>query len=276
MLENHSYHELIGPPRSAAAQQAPYLNHLAALCGLATNYHNVTHPSLPNYLAATGGSTFGITYDCQGCATSGPSIFSQIASAGGSWAVYAESMPAACQTTDDLAEEYTAHHNPPIFYRNLRSTCPANDRPMGTPMRGPLAEALRTGKLANYVFLAPNRCNDMHDCSIRTGDTWVAWWMNAILASHVYRTQPTAIFITFDEGNGGTIGRGEVCHQHPTDESCHIPLIVVSRYVRAHSRDNQSMDHYALLRASEQMLGLAPLANAATAPNMLPRFGLGR
>jgi phosphatidylinositol-3-phosphatase len=274
MLENHSYHELIGPPHSAAAQQAPYLNRLADSCGLATNYHNVTHPSLPNYLAATGGSTFGITYDCQGCATSAPSIFSQVASAGRSWAVYAESMSTPCRATDDLAVEYTAHHNPPIFYRSLRSSCPAHDLPMGTPRHGRLATALRTGKLATYVFMAPNRCNDMHDCSIHTGDTWLAWWMNTILSSRVYRTQPTAIFITVDEGNGGTIGRGEICRQHPTDESCHIPLIIVGRDVRRHSRDNQPMDHYALLRASEQLLGLPPLASAASAPDMLPQFGL--
>src|SRR5919109_3419040 len=60
-LENHSYEQLIGPPGSPAAAGAPYLNALAARCGLATNYHNITHPSLPNYLAATAGSTLGVS-----------------------------------------------------------------------------------------------------------------------------------------------------------------------------------------------------------------------
>ena len=49
-MENHSYGDIIGN-----TSQAPYINSLAADCGLATNYHNITHPSLPNYLAATSG-----------------------------------------------------------------------------------------------------------------------------------------------------------------------------------------------------------------------------
>src|SRR5690349_4616970 len=48
-MENRSYTSVAG------SSQAPYLNSLAAQCGLATNYHNLTHPSLPNYLGATSG-----------------------------------------------------------------------------------------------------------------------------------------------------------------------------------------------------------------------------
>jgi phosphatidylinositol-3-phosphatase len=36
-MENHSYSEIIGSP------QAPYINGLAGECGLATNYHNISH-----------------------------------------------------------------------------------------------------------------------------------------------------------------------------------------------------------------------------------------
>lgn len=48
-MQNHSYGDIIGSP------QAPYLNSLAAECGPAANYHNISHPSLPNYLGATSG-----------------------------------------------------------------------------------------------------------------------------------------------------------------------------------------------------------------------------
>src|ERR1700734_1405909 len=51
-LENHSYGAILG------SSQAPYFNTLAKDCGLATNYHNVTHPSLPNYIAATSGISY--------------------------------------------------------------------------------------------------------------------------------------------------------------------------------------------------------------------------
>src|SRR5690242_7411502 len=49
MEENKSFGDIIG--RSSA----PYLNGVARACGLATNYRGVTHPSHPNYMAATGG-----------------------------------------------------------------------------------------------------------------------------------------------------------------------------------------------------------------------------
>jgi hypothetical protein len=67
--------------------------------GLAANYHNITHPSLPNYLAATSGlslaSLIPFTSDCPPageCTTDAPSIFAQ----GESWKAYEESMPSVC------------------------------------------------------------------------------------------------------------------------------------------------------------------------------------
>ncbi len=53
-MENHSYSDIIGN-----TAQAPYINSLASSCGVATDYHNTTHPSLPNYLAATSGLSHG-------------------------------------------------------------------------------------------------------------------------------------------------------------------------------------------------------------------------
>ena len=61
VMENHEYGSVIG---SAAA---PYFNGLAQRYGLATNSYAIRHPSLPNYLVLTGGSTFSITNDCTNC-----------------------------------------------------------------------------------------------------------------------------------------------------------------------------------------------------------------
>src|ERR1043166_6501543 len=61
VFENHKFEQIIGN------SDAPYFNKLADKYGLATSYEAVSHPSLPNYLALTGGSTFGITSDCTDC-----------------------------------------------------------------------------------------------------------------------------------------------------------------------------------------------------------------
>ena len=53
LMENHSYSQIIGSPN------APYINQVASECGLATNYFAISHPSLPNHIALTSGSTRG-------------------------------------------------------------------------------------------------------------------------------------------------------------------------------------------------------------------------
>jgi len=55
MEENLSYKSAIGNGN------APYLNMLASDCALATNFHNETHPSQPNYMAATSGLATGVS-----------------------------------------------------------------------------------------------------------------------------------------------------------------------------------------------------------------------
>jgi hypothetical protein len=51
MMENHATNQIIGNKA-----HAPFINQLARRYSLATNYHGVTHPSLPNYLAAISGT----------------------------------------------------------------------------------------------------------------------------------------------------------------------------------------------------------------------------
>src|ERR1700676_1775414 len=48
VMENHSYDSVIG---------LPYIHTLASSATTLTNYHASAHPSLPNYLALTSGST---------------------------------------------------------------------------------------------------------------------------------------------------------------------------------------------------------------------------
>jgi hypothetical protein len=126
VLENHAYSEIIGN-----TSQAPYLNQLAGLYGVANNYVAVTHPSLPNYLALTGGDTFGVTSDCTTCYVSAPNLVTdRIEPSGRTWRAYLENLPAACQLGD--AYPYAQKHNPFVYYTDLRSTqaCASNVVPM--------------------------------------------------------------------------------------------------------------------------------------------------
>src|SRR3954469_1574465 len=79
----------------------PYLASLARTYGHTTHYRAIRHPSLPNYLAIAGGSTFGVVNDAGPARhrLSGPSVFDRAIAAGSTAKTYAEAMPSNCSLT---------------------------------------------------------------------------------------------------------------------------------------------------------------------------------
>jgi phosphatidylinositol-3-phosphatase len=248
-MENKPYGSVIGNAR------APYENVLAKQCGIAADYHGIRHPSLPNYLAATGGSTFGVRDDAGPSAhpISADSIFGQLDRAGLTWRSYEESMPRNCDAS--AASPYAVKHNPAAYFTAIRASCAVND----IPLTGNLDRDIVAGKLPSFSFVTPNLCNDTHDCSVRTGDSWLATWIPKILAGPNYRAGDTLVVLTWDEG----VGSGN-----------QIPTIVIAPSVRPGTVAEPRLDHYALLRTTEDLLGLARLGAAASAPSLAAAFGL--
>jgi phospholipase C len=263
-MENHGYRDIIGN-----AKQAPYINALAAGCGVATDYHATTHPSLPDYLAATSGLAQSdlpvLSYlDCNPsavCGTSAASVFGQ----GETWKSYAESMPSNCDKSN--SGEYSVRHNPAAYYKRL-SGCASRDVPYRQ-----LAADLAAGALPAFSFITPNLTDDMHDGTIAQGDTWLARHLPAILGSKEYRAGSTAVFITWDEGSGGYPAQ-DCDDSSATDASCHVPTIVISPSTPAGTRSGAFFSHYSLLATTEQLLHLPRLRSAATAATMTAAFRL--
>jgi phosphatidylinositol-3-phosphatase len=259
-MENHSYGDIIGSP------DAPYINSLAAECGLATNYHNISHPSLPNYIAGTSGLSLSaikkFKSDCnpsKHCSTSAPSIFGQL----DSWKAYEESMTTNCEQAND--GEYAVRHNPPPYYTSL-TNCATNDVPYGT-----LASDLASGTLPAFSFVTPNVIDDMHDGTVAQGDSWLAANVPAILNSTAYQSGNVALFITWDEGEGG---KSDDCATNTTDIGCHVATLVISPSTVAGTQSATLFNHYSLLATTEQLLGLPALGEAAGATSMLTDFSL--
>jgi phosphatidylinositol-3-phosphatase len=263
-MENHSLGDIIGN-----TSQAPYINSIAASCGLATDYHVTTHPSLPNYLSATSGIAQGslpiTTYlDCDVsviCDMTVGSIFGQ----GESWKAYAESMPSNCDKSS--SGEYKASHNPAVYYTTL-SGCASKDVSYTQ-----LATDLAGNALPAFSFVTPNLIDDMHDGTIADGDSWLSKNLPVILNSQEYQSGSTAVFITWDEGSGGY--PIEDCDDTGvTDTSCIVPTIVISPTTPAGTRSGSFFDHYSLLATTEALLGLPKLASASSAPTMTAAFHL--
>lgn len=249
VMENHDFAQVAG--------HSAYLNGLAARCGLATDHHGVSHPSLPNYIALTSGGTQGITTDCTSCSTGAASIFGQVGDGG--WKSYEEGMPSA-GFTGASSGRYVKRHNPPAYFTAVASAYKTRSVPMGTVASGALATDLRTGDLPKFAFLTPDLCNDEHDCDVSTGDAWLASWVPAILASPAYQAGNTALFVTYDEDDNLAAN--------------HVYTVVVAPSVRPGTSAPDRFDHYALLATMEDMLGLPRLGSAAQAPTMRAAFNL--
>jgi hypothetical protein len=240
VLENVGY-SIVG------SSSAPFMNRLALSCGLATNDLAVAHPSLPNYIALTSGSTQGITDDAEPSAhrLSVPSIFSQLK---GDWRALEESMPSSCDRV--TSGNYAARHNPAVYYANLTSTCARNDVPLTLPLN--LA--------STFTFITPNICDDMHSCPVATGDAWLQRMVPMILSSTQYQSGSLVLFITFDENDAEATNR--------------VPTVVIAPSVPRGSRVGASLNHYSLLRTTEEILGLPLLGGARSARSMSGSFHL--
>ena len=250
-FENHGARQVVG------SGSAPFMTALARGCGLSRNYHGIAHPSLPNYIAATSGlagdalSRFANDCNATGpCVVGADSIFAEAPS----WGAYAESMPRPC--THWFAGLYAASHDPAVYYTAL------DDCPMHAVGLRPLFDDLAADRLPAFAFVTPNMCHSMHNCSVGTGDAWLRRILPRIVTSPPYQEGRTAIFVTFDESDRGSADN-------------RVATIVVSPSTVPGTRSNERFDHYALLRTTEEMLGIPHLlGRAAHAPSMRAAFHL--
>jgi hypothetical protein len=260
-FENQNPRHALGGTATAA---------LAARCGSTSSYFGLTHPSLPNYLAAVSGSTQGIVRNCF-CTVSAPSLMSQASS----WRLYAESMPYNCDPTDD--PPYQAHHNVAIHFQMI--DCTANDVPLTH-----LMPDLAARRLPEFSFILPDACHSMHfaktGCqrrltrrlAIRSGNTWLHTVLAPVIRSRAYRGGHTAIFIAWDEGQPVT-DTGERCLKTLSPD-CRTAVIAIAPSVVPGTIATTRYAPYSLLRTTEALLGLPLLGGAESARSMRAAFNL--
>jgi phosphatidylinositol-3-phosphatase len=239
---------------TAVVGHAPYLTRLARRGGLATRSYAIRHPSLPNYLALTGGSTFGIASDCTSCHVPGAGIAGQLDAAGVSWRAYMEDLPRPC-FRGASAGGYAKKHDPFLYYDGL----PGCRRVVGF---GALTRDLRRGTMPTYAFVSPNLCHDGHDCPLSVADRFLSGFVPPLeraLGPHGY------LVLTWDEGasDAGCCGAAH---------GGRIATLVVGPDVRPGARLRAPVDHYGTLATIEDSLRLSRLGGARGARTLRPLF----
>ena len=234
----------------------PYLYSLAQRFAYADNYLAIRHPSLPNYLAIAGGDTFGVTDDAAPAShpLSGQSVFGQAIASARTAAVYAESMPGNCVQSSNGG--YAVKHNPWPYFVDERAACNTFD----TPETG-FGAAVDANALPNAGMLIPNTCNDAHDCSLSTADSWLKNRLPHILASSDFTSGKLAVVVTADEDDN-------------TSGNKVLTVVLHASLDGSHKVVSTALTHYSLSRLYSQTTGAAPLRKAAAAPDMAQAFGL--
>ena len=247
MLENHGFDQIIG------SANAPFINSLVRKGLLFSDYHGVTHPSQPNYIALFSGSPQGVTGDkCLQSVTpyTTPNLGASLIKAGYTFKGYAQTMPSIgflpCfykMSELNKAYLYGRKHCPWVNWQgDKKNNLPAS---VSLPMT---AFPSNFAKLPTLAFVIPDMDHDMHNIgkrgdafAIKMGDTWLK--DNLSTYADWAMKHNSLLIITFDEDNF-TVKN-------------HIPTIFVGPMVKG-GTTNQNANHYDLHRTIEAMYGLEP------------------
>jgi phospholipase C len=230
VMENRSYDQALAGGYTAT---------LANRYAVATDYHGVSHPSLPNYLAMTSGSTWGVADDGWHPLPKG-GLGSQLAAGGISWRAYMEGMSRTCMSSP---YPYALKHDPFAYYG---ASCPKEVVPFTS-----FAADMAGGDVPDFVWITPGLCHDGHDCSTGVADQWLAQVVPQIEATDAWKSDGLLV-ITWDEGE---------------DSANHI-LTLFIQPGGTHETSSHAYDHYSLLATIEDRFGLARLGQAKNATAM--------
>ena len=257
-----------------------YMNRLRKQGVFLANSYGVTHSSQPNYIASTGGDTFGFIDDDPGWAKwiyttdldhDAPpvsTIVDLLEAQGLTWKAYAEDIQPADIVTTGRVPPFP-QDPPPGTFPFARKHVPFLSYPsiMSVPERvanivdaAQFAADLESGSLPHYSWFTPNLINDGH--SLTSGEKHVdpgdqdrhvnidniAHFLQGFLGDDpIARFPPeTLIVVTFDEA-------------YPYYDPYEIYTLLIGDMLPAGTTRTEPYNHYSLLRSVEVNFGLGSL-----------------
>ena len=245
LMENKNLNEVYGP--------APYMTQLADNYSFSEGWASITNPSQPNYIAILGGSTFGVSGDGNHLNLNHPTMVDVLENTSKTWKAFAENASGTgCSINPPRGED----HFPFLSYTTITS----NSARCANLLPGSYNEvisALNEG--TNFIWLTPNDCNNMHSCSVATGDAWIQSWVPNLLLAMAGKN--AALIIMFDEA-----------YTSPP----YIYMSFSGPATKLAYTSNASYTHYSLLKLIEDVWGGGNLGQGdVTAPSPLEFFNAG-
>lgn len=250
---------------------APQLAALKSKYATGADYHGVTHPSVPNYLALTSGDTQGAMCDCSTdvtqpvctsancngvlgscyCGTNAKSIADQLEAGTMSWQAFGENMGTPCNPVD--AGNYTAKHVPFLYYTGVLNDA-ARCRQHVVDL-----SSFDPNNPPRFSFIVPNTVHDMEDPrpataqNILNGDGWIGPQVSAITSSSAYKRGGLLVVVWDEDDASGGVGG--------SDDP--IPIFLMSPFAKSNDYvSTLRADHYSMLATLEDGLMLPRIGNA--------------
>src|SRR2546425_2232335 len=245
LMENQNLNDVYGP--------AAYMTQLADLYSFSEGWASITNPSQPNYIAILGGSTFGVGGDGNHPNLNHPTMVDILENTSKTWKAFAEDASGSgCSLNPPRGED----HFPFLSYTTIRN----NSARCANLLPGSSNEVISAFNAGtNFIWLTPNDCNNMHSCSVATGDAWIQSWVPNLLTAMAGKK--AALIIMFDEA-----------YTSP-------PLIYMGfsgPATKLAYKSTASYNHYSLLKLLEDVWGGGNLGQGdVTAPSPLEFFNSG-
>lgn len=277
LMENQGIFDICrdSPPPCLTSGPAPYMAGLANAYGIGSQYLSIINTSQPNYIALIGGSTLGCT--SSGCPTiTAPNLVDRFESAGLTWKGYFENQNVAAGCDANTHEPYDPIHNPFITFQDISTnTARCNQLVLANPSSCGVTDCilindLNSGSAPNFMWLTPNDCNDMRgasgicSASISTGDNYLKSLVPNILSSSTFKTGRSALFITFDEGNG-------YCPLNGSSESC-VYSVWAGPAAKTSFGTTNLYNHYSFPKTIEVNWNLASLSSGDGSATPMTEF----
>lgn len=217
----------------------PFLQDLAKKGAYFNNFHAVSHPSQPNYIAMTAGSTFSIFHDGR-VDLDVRNLADLLEEKGKTWKVYAEGYPGHCFLGASLGK-YVRKHVPFLSFRNIQTQPDRCARIVEAPQM--VADLVSEG-LPDFSLYIPDLDQDGHDTGVAFADEWLKRSFGPLLRNPEFMKDMLFI-VTFDEA--GWLSSNQI-YTAFYGESVNPGQVSQTRY-----------DFYSLLRTWEEGFGLGSL-----------------
>jgi phospholipase C len=165
-----------------------------------TNYHAITHPSQPNYIASVGGQTHLVIWDLfSRISSSARTIVDLLDAKGVSWSEYEEDLPYSGFEGDYVnqvngANDYVRKHNPLMSYDSVTSDL---DRLAKIKNHTMFYNDLDANQLPQWIFITPNMTNDGHDTSVTRAGAWTRGFLEPLLSNPNFLSRTLVLLSQF-------------------------------------------------------------------------------